>query len=154
VALLVFGPKGLADIAKQLGATIREFQPTIRELQEASREFQDTLRDEIERPLDEVRNEMRDVVTGPPTPQKRTAPAGEGMSEAARKEANAGVSIQSNETAGGAFANDDYVDEDMKARAAAAAWGQSESVVEDTSVESEGEVGEASASPTKDVAEP
>lgn len=34
VALLVFGPKGLADIAKQLGSTLRAFQPTIRELQE------------------------------------------------------------------------------------------------------------------------
>ena len=35
VALLVFGPKGLAEIAKQLGSTLRAFQPTIRELQEA-----------------------------------------------------------------------------------------------------------------------
>ncbi|ABO96805.1 Tat family transporter: protein export (chloroplast membrane protein HCF106C), partial [Ostreococcus lucimarinus CCE9901] len=52
VSLLVFGPKGLADIAKQLGATLREFQPTIRELQDVSREFQDTLRDEIEKPLE------------------------------------------------------------------------------------------------------
>lgn len=156
VALLVFGPKGLADIAKQVGATIREFQPTIRELQEASREFQDTLRDEIERPLDEVRNEMRDVVTGPPTPKKRAGPAGEGMSEEARREANAGVSIRANEPAvRGTLASDDYVDEDMKARAAAAAWGQSESVVEESAAKSAGEVDESSASPAKkDVADP
>jgi TatA/E family protein of Tat protein translocase len=54
VALLVFGPKGLADIAKQLGGTLRAFQPTIRELQEVSREFKSTLEDEIG--LDEIRN--------------------------------------------------------------------------------------------------
>lgn len=156
VALLVFGPKGLADIAKQVGATIREFQPTIRELQEASREFQDTLRDEIERPLDEVRNEMRDVVTGPPTPKKRAAPAGDGMSEEARRAANAGVTIRANETAAeGALASEDYVDDDMKARAAAAAWGQSERVVEESAADSAGEVDEASAPPAKkNVVEP
>ena len=54
VALLVFGPKGLAEIAKQLGSTLRAFQPTIRELQEVSREFKETLEDEIG--LDEIRN--------------------------------------------------------------------------------------------------
>ena len=54
VALLVFGPKGLAEIAKQLGSTLRAFQPTIRELQEVSREFKETLEDEIG--LDDIRN--------------------------------------------------------------------------------------------------
>ncbi|EEH53761.1 twin arginine targeting family, partial [Micromonas pusilla CCMP1545] len=46
VALLVFGPKGLAEIAKSLGQTLKAFQPTIRELQDVSREFKATLEDE------------------------------------------------------------------------------------------------------------
>ena len=62
VALLVFGPKGLAEIAKQLGSTLRAFQPTIRELQEVSREFKETLEDEIG--LDDIRNPT-------PTPRRR-----------------------------------------------------------------------------------
>ncbi|EPS59585.1 hypothetical protein M569_15219 [Genlisea aurea] len=52
VALLVFGPKGLAEVARNLGKTVRAFQPTIRELQDVSREFKSTLQREIG--LDEV----------------------------------------------------------------------------------------------------
>ncbi|KAJ4807871.1 Sec-independent protein translocase protein TatA [Rhynchospora pubera] len=52
VALLVFGPKGLAEVARNLGKTLRAFQPTIRELQEVSKEFKSTLEREIG--LDEV----------------------------------------------------------------------------------------------------
>ncbi|XP_076952697.1 sec-independent protein translocase protein TATB, chloroplastic-like [Bidens hawaiensis] len=55
VALLVFGPKGLAEVAKNLGKTLRAFQPTIRELQEVSREFKSTLEKEIG--LDELQNQ-------------------------------------------------------------------------------------------------
>ncbi|XP_047168812.1 sec-independent protein translocase protein TATB, chloroplastic [Vigna umbellata] len=47
VALLVFGPKGLAEVARNLGKTLRAFQPTIRELQDVSREFKTTLEREI-----------------------------------------------------------------------------------------------------------
>ncbi|KAF1878775.1 hypothetical protein Lal_00047447, partial [Lupinus albus] len=47
VALLVFGPKGLAEVARNLGKTLRSFQPTIRELQDVSREFKSTLEREI-----------------------------------------------------------------------------------------------------------
>ncbi|XP_050385433.1 sec-independent protein translocase protein TATB, chloroplastic [Argentina anserina] len=47
VALLVFGPKGLAEVARNLGKTLRAFQPTIRELQEVSRDFKSTLEKEI-----------------------------------------------------------------------------------------------------------
>ena len=36
VALLVFGPKGLAEAVKAVGATLRAFQPTIRELASVS----------------------------------------------------------------------------------------------------------------------
>ncbi|KAF4356494.1 sec-independent protein translocase protein TATB, chloroplastic [Cannabis sativa] len=54
VALLVFGPKGLAEVARSLGKTLRAFQPTIKELQEVSREFKSTLEKEIG--LDEISN--------------------------------------------------------------------------------------------------
>ncbi|KAH9602580.1 hypothetical protein KSS87_017643 [Heliosperma pusillum] len=47
VALLVFGPKGLAEVARNLGKTLRAFQPTIRELQDVSKEFKSTLEREI-----------------------------------------------------------------------------------------------------------
>ncbi|XP_073035227.1 sec-independent protein translocase protein TATB, chloroplastic-like [Primulina eburnea] len=56
VALLVFGPKGLAEVARNLGKTLRAFQPTIRELQAISREFKSTLEREIG--LDETDNQM------------------------------------------------------------------------------------------------
>lgn len=57
VALLVFGPKGLAEVARNLGKTLRAFQPTIKELQEVSREFKSTLEQEIG--LDEIKNSMQ-----------------------------------------------------------------------------------------------
>ncbi|KAI3508316.1 hypothetical protein L1887_23322 [Cichorium endivia] len=66
VALLVFGPKGLADVAKNLGKTLRAFQPTIRELQEVSREFKTTLEKEIG--LDELKNPVPGNYT-PNTPR-------------------------------------------------------------------------------------
>lgn len=47
VALMVFGPKGLAEVARSLGKTLREFQPAIKELQDVSREFKSTLEREI-----------------------------------------------------------------------------------------------------------
>jgi TatA/E family protein of Tat protein translocase len=66
VALVVFGPKGLADLAKQLGQTLRQFKPTIQELQEVSREFQETLSqeigvDDITRPLAQPQKRMKPV---------------------------------------------------------------------------------------------
>ncbi|KAI3705768.1 hypothetical protein L1987_76010 [Smallanthus sonchifolius] len=69
VALLVFGPKGLAEVAKTMGKTLRSFQPTIRELQEVSREFKSTLEKEIG--LDELKNPVQgnytsNTVTPPP----------------------------------------------------------------------------------------
>lgn len=43
VALVVFGPKGLADAAKSLGQALRAFQPTIREVVEVSQDLRGTL---------------------------------------------------------------------------------------------------------------
>lgn len=54
VALVVFGPKGLADAAKSLGQTLRAFQPTIKEVVEVSQEIKGTLEQELG--LDELRN--------------------------------------------------------------------------------------------------
>lgn len=47
VALLVFGPKGLAEAARNIGQALRGIQPTIRELQEVSRDFKTSLEREI-----------------------------------------------------------------------------------------------------------
>ena len=115
VSLLVFGPKGLADIAKQLGATLREFQPTIRELQDVSREFQDTLRDEIEKPLE-------DAATGA-TPSKRAKAAGDGA--LGREDASVAFDMRAVRATGADGTDVDTVTEEMKAAAAAAAWGAS-----------------------------
>jgi TatA/E family protein of Tat protein translocase len=43
VALVVFGPKGLADAAKSVGQALRAFQPTIREVVEVSQDLKGTL---------------------------------------------------------------------------------------------------------------
>ncbi|KAE8682329.1 Sec-independent protein translocase protein TATB [Hibiscus syriacus] len=73
VALLVFGPKGLAEVARNLGKTLRAFQPTIRELLEVSREFKSTLEREIG--LDEMPSSTQNTpnrnspyIRSPPTP--------------------------------------------------------------------------------------
>lgn len=43
VALVVFGPKGLAQAAKSLGSTLRAFAPTIREITSVSQELKSSL---------------------------------------------------------------------------------------------------------------
>ena len=113
VALLVFGPKGLANIAEQLGQTLRAFQPTIKELQEVSREFRDTLEDEIG--LDEIRNDIAGVTA--PVPTKRRAPAPDPV------DTDTAVSAPS---APSADESENMVTEEMRAQAAAAAWGGDE----------------------------
>ncbi|OMO68400.1 Twin-arginine translocation protein TatA/B/E [Corchorus capsularis] len=74
VALLVFGPKGLAEVARTLGKTLRTFQPTIRELQDVSREFKSTLEREIG--LDEISSSTQSrspyLSQTPPTPSPVT----------------------------------------------------------------------------------
>ncbi|KAG8652935.1 sec-independent protein translocase protein TATB, chloroplastic isoform X2 [Manihot esculenta] len=59
VALLVFGPKELAEVARNLGKTLRAFQPTIRELQEVSREFKSSLEREIS--LDDISSQTQNT---------------------------------------------------------------------------------------------
>ncbi|KAL5727349.1 hypothetical protein ACHQM5_000559 [Ranunculus cassubicifolius] len=72
VALLVFGPKGLAEVARNLGKTLRAFQPTIRELQDVSREFKSTLEREIG--LDDIPPSAQSTSrsTTPTTPSSTT----------------------------------------------------------------------------------
>ena len=71
VALLVFGPKGLADAAKGLGKTLRTFQPTIQELKEVSEEFKSTLEDEIG--LDEFKSSIQSPPSRPYTAKSEAA---------------------------------------------------------------------------------
>ncbi|KAH9547184.1 hypothetical protein CY35_11G022200 [Sphagnum magellanicum] len=73
VALLVFGPKGLAEVARTLGNSLRAFQPTIRELQQVSKEFKSTLEQEIG--LDELSNPSQTPTSIPLSPfQQPTIP--------------------------------------------------------------------------------
>jgi len=69
VALVVFGPKGLADAAKSLGQALRAFQPTIREVVEVSQDLRGTLEKELG--LDEIREAAR-------TPAARPRPVSSG----------------------------------------------------------------------------
>jgi len=60
VALVVFGPKGLAEAAKSMGKILRSFTPTIRELAEVSTDLKSTFEQEIG--LDEIQRDLRDAV--------------------------------------------------------------------------------------------
>ena len=66
VALLVFGPKGLAEAVKAVGATLRAFQPTIRELASVSSELRSTLEEQIG--LDNIKAELNAAVAPLPPP--------------------------------------------------------------------------------------
>ena len=99
VALVVFGPKGLAEArpssclsssicpylrhagcmkahsgvalqaVKSLGKTLKTFQPTIREVMSVSSELRNTLEEQIG--LDDIRSELRSSVTGDARPTAR-----------------------------------------------------------------------------------
>lgn len=66
VALVVFGPKGLADAAKSVGQALRSFQPTIKEVVSVSQELKGTLEKELG--LDELRDAARPIPL-PRTPE-------------------------------------------------------------------------------------
>lgn len=53
---MVFGPKGLADVAKNVGKALRAVQPSINELRDISTEFKDAFEKEIG--VDEIRSEF------------------------------------------------------------------------------------------------
>ncbi|KAL4548453.1 hypothetical protein Ndes2526B_g01024 [Nannochloris sp. 'desiccata'] len=72
VALVVFGPKGLAQAARSLGDTIKAFAPTIRELTQVSTELKSTLEQEIG--LNDLREEFQRPL-GAARPSKTAAAA-------------------------------------------------------------------------------
>eukprot|EP00197_Chlamydomonas_leiostraca_P011279 CAMPEP_0202865272 /NCGR_PEP_ID=MMETSP1391-20130828/5518_1 /ASSEMBLY_ACC=CAM_ASM_000867 /TAXON_ID=1034604 /ORGANISM="Chlamydomonas leiostraca, Strain SAG 11-49" /LENGTH=207 /DNA_ID=CAMNT_0049545095 /DNA_START=196 /DNA_END=819 /DNA_ORIENTATION=+ len=102
VALVVFGPKGLADAAKSVGQALRSFQPTIREVVEVTSDLKGTLEQELG--LNELREAAR---VPPPRPRTLDDPATPGLAAAMS-----------------AASVDDDPDIEAKRRAsAAAAWG-------------------------------
>ncbi|GFR43040.1 hypothetical protein Agub_g4044, partial [Astrephomene gubernaculifera] len=70
VALVVFGPKGLAEAARSLGSALRAFQPTIKEVVQVSQELKGSLEKELG--LEELRQASR------PSPTPLTRDAAEG----------------------------------------------------------------------------
>lgn len=75
VALVLFGPRGLAQAAKSLGATLRAFAPTLRELTAVSTELKSTLEEEI------GLNDLRDEFQRPAVPKPRPVRASSDVTE-------------------------------------------------------------------------
>lgn len=78
VALVVFGPKGLAEAAKSLGKAVRSFQPTLKELAEVSTDLKSTLEqeiglDEIKSDINSIRNPLPSSTNVPTTPRPQPA---------------------------------------------------------------------------------
>lgn len=73
VALVVFGPKGLAEAAKSVGQTLRSFQPTIKEVVQVSQELKGTLEQELG--LNELRQAARPTSRIPETLEPLTSEA-------------------------------------------------------------------------------
>lgn len=76
VALILFGPKGLAQAAKSLGQGVKALAPTIRELTDISTDLKSTIEDEIG--LSEIRDELSNTLS--PTPRQKVRsidPSGE-----------------------------------------------------------------------------
>jgi TatA/E family protein of Tat protein translocase len=124
VALLVFGPKGLAEAARSVGQALRAFQPTIRELQEVSNEFKTTLEKEIG--YEEIKNDIRGAVSGTSVPKPKPAgplPKDAKPIEEVAKEFDDVMEIEPKKMPPTLSAEEDVVTEEMKQKAASAAWG-------------------------------
>lgn len=61
VALVLFGPKGLAQAAKSLGQGVKAIAPTLKELTDISSDLKNTIEDEIG--LNEIRNELESTLS-------------------------------------------------------------------------------------------
>eukprot|EP00191_Tetraselmis_sp_GSL018_P001627 CAMPEP_0177604978 /NCGR_PEP_ID=MMETSP0419_2-20121207/16431_1 /TAXON_ID=582737 /ORGANISM="Tetraselmis sp., Strain GSL018" /LENGTH=206 /DNA_ID=CAMNT_0019099047 /DNA_START=326 /DNA_END=946 /DNA_ORIENTATION=+ len=121
VALVVFGPKGLAEAAKSLGKAARSLQPTIKELTEVSSDLKSSIEKEIG--IDEIRQDFRSLSTLEPRPPRASLTA-EPTSQVE------GPSLEgTGEVAGLQGIRDDVAKEmdpdieQKRAAAAAAAWG-------------------------------
>ncbi|XRB10111.1 Sec-independent protein translocase protein TATB [Pycnococcus provasolii] len=135
VALLVFGPKGLAEAARSLGEALRAFQPTIKELQEVSQEFKSTLEQEIG--VEELKRDIDSVRYGTPPPPPTTTPT---TTETA--ETTTAAEDTSTAQAAATSSSSEESDEDIEAMrkmSADMAWGR----VPDTLDQPEGEGGDA-----------
>jgi TatA/E family protein of Tat protein translocase len=114
VALLVFGPKGLAEVARNLGKTLREFQPTIREIQDVSREFKSTLEREIG--IDDISNPLQNTYSSNVRNTTPTPSATE-----ITNNSQTAVDPNGNGDPGRAYSSEDYLkitEEQLKAAAA------------------------------------
>ncbi|GHP12551.1 hypothetical protein PPROV_001127900 [Pycnococcus provasolii] len=135
VALLVFGPKGLAEAARSLGEALRAFQPTIKELQEVSQEFKSSLEQEIG--VEELKRDIDSVRYGTPPPPPTTTPT---TTETA--ETTTAAEDTSTAQAAATSSSSEESDEDIEAMrkmSADMAWGR----VPDTLDQPEGEGGDA-----------
>lgn len=125
VALIVFGPKGLAQAAKSLGSTLRAFQPTIRELTQVSNELKSTLEQEIG--LDEIRSEFSKPAVPKPLPRNDDVLADDGGDESEKRDGLSSMADTLNDSFQGAKdAAAAVIDPDIERKRAEAeriAWG-------------------------------
>jgi TatA/E family protein of Tat protein translocase len=124
VALVLFGPKGLAQAVKSLGETLKTFAPTIRELTAVSTELKSTLEEEIG--LNDLREELQRPLVPTPRPAK---PVVESAAAGAGEEASTSVSPLSELSSGMQQMDDSMakmIDPEIERRreeAAQMAWG-------------------------------
>eukprot|EP00803_Ostreobium_quekettii_P011547 evm.model.scf_418.5 EVM.evm.TU.scf_418.5 scf_418:30292-31068(-) len=118
VAVLVFGPKGLAQAAKSLGSALRSFQPTIRELAEVSTDLKSTLEQEMG--LDELRDDIR-AIRSPLAAQPRSPSSQVTQQLEAGKEPSDDSNGSEQET--GVVDGVDADIDEMRAESARLAWG-------------------------------
>lgn len=112
VALVLFGPKGLAQAAKSLGQVVKSVAPTLRELTDISSDLKSTIEDEIG--LKEIRDELESTLS----PLSTSSSTSSSTSRSGAKPRQAALEE----------------DPDIEAKRAAsmkAAWGASESEPED-----------------------
>ncbi|CAK0762535.1 hypothetical protein CVIRNUC_002967 [Coccomyxa viridis] len=115
VALVVFGPKGLAEAVKSLGKTLKTFQPTIREVMSVSSELRNTLEEQIG--LDDIRSELRSSLSSEPRADYRQSPTLEEPNNVEHSE-------KAEATSPAQLVEDSEAElERKRSAAAAAAWG-------------------------------
>lgn len=119
VALVLFGPKGLAQAVKSVGETLKTFAPTIRELTAVSTELKSTLEEEIG--LNDLREELQRPMVPTPRPARPVAEleGEEASTSAPLSELSAGMQQMDDTMA-------KVIDPEIGRRreeAAAAAWG-------------------------------
>ena len=138
VALVLFGPKGLAQAAKSLGATLRAFAPTIRELTDVSNELKSTLEEEIG--INEIRQEFSGSKLTRNTVEASYTDFPTARQES-KLEATSSELIQESPKN---YNKDDSIDSDlekMRQESARMAWGvQSEVATKDTTPDVQSEI--------------